>query len=159
MQVGLGFWPSKIFVERSGDGVIHRSGEGTAIVGEHPRALGLHPRSARDFLDTLVALGLLARQDGQYSNTPATDLYLDKHKPSYLGGILEMANQRLYGYWNHLTERCGPACRRTKTRTAARRCLRRSLRSGAVEIISRGDDRPQPRRETWRSRLSFRGPV
>ncbi len=38
----------------------------------------------------------LERRDGNYSNTPATDLFLDKHKPSYIGGILEMANQRLY---------------------------------------------------------------
>ena len=66
--------------------------------------VGLHPRSARDFLDTLVALGFLQRTDGKYSNTPATDLFLDKHKPSYVGGILEMANQRLYGHWIHLTE-------------------------------------------------------
>lgn len=31
--------------------------------------LGLHPRSARDFFDALVALGMLARSDGRYSNT------------------------------------------------------------------------------------------
>jgi hypothetical protein len=66
--------------------------------------LGMHPRSARDFLDALVALGFLHRADGKYANSPATDLYLDKHKPSYIGGILEMANQRLYGHWSHLTE-------------------------------------------------------
>src|SRR5581483_5375255 len=42
--------------------------------------------------------------DGHYANTAATDLFLDKHKPSYIGGMLEMANQRLYGHWNHLTE-------------------------------------------------------
>ena len=27
---------------------------------------------------------------------------LDKNKPAYIGGILEMANQRLYGFWNDL---------------------------------------------------------
>jgi hypothetical protein len=52
----------------------------------------------------LVALGFLERDDGIYSNTPATDQFLDKRKPSYTGGILEMANQRLYGHWSHLTE-------------------------------------------------------
>jgi hypothetical protein len=31
-------------------------------------------------------------------------LYLDKRKPSYIGGMLEMANHRLYGHWNLLTE-------------------------------------------------------
>jgi hypothetical protein len=29
---------------------------------------------------------------------------LDRAKPSYVGGILEMANARLYGYWGSLTE-------------------------------------------------------
>ena len=66
--------------------------------------LGLHPRSSRDFLDALVALGFLQRVDGKYCNTPETDLFLDKRKPSYIGGILEMANHRLFDHWNHLTE-------------------------------------------------------
>jgi precorrin-6B methylase 2 len=51
-----------------------------------------------------VALGFLEREDGMYRNTPSTDLFLDKNKPSYIGGILEMANQRLYGFWGGLTE-------------------------------------------------------
>jgi hypothetical protein len=66
--------------------------------------LGLHPRAALDFLDTLVALGFLERRNGHYSNTASTDLYLDKRKPSYIGGMLEMANHRLYASWGHLTE-------------------------------------------------------
>jgi hypothetical protein len=45
----------------------------------------------------------LQRSDGKYSNTPSTDLFLDKRKPSYIGGILEMANHRLYPFWGHLT--------------------------------------------------------
>jgi hypothetical protein len=68
------------------------------------RRLGLHARSARDFLDTLVALGFLQRAGDQYSNAPDTDLFLDRGKPSYVGGILEMANARLYPFWAHLTE-------------------------------------------------------
>ena len=66
--------------------------------------LGLHPRSARDFLDSLVALGFLTRNNDRYANTPETDLFLDRKKPSYVGGMLEMANHRLYPFWGHLTE-------------------------------------------------------
>ena len=67
--------------------------------------LGLHPRSARDFFDALVALEMLERDDGgRYANTPATDLFLDRAKPSYVGGILEMSNARLYPFWGSLTE-------------------------------------------------------
>jgi hypothetical protein len=65
--------------------------------------LGLHRRSAADFLDALVALGLLERQNGKYANTPSADFFLDKKKPSYIGGMLEMANHRLYPFWSHLT--------------------------------------------------------
>jgi hypothetical protein len=66
--------------------------------------LGLHPRSLRDFLDTLVALGVLTRDGDRYANTPTADLYLDRKKPTYIGGLLEMMDRRLYGFWHSLTE-------------------------------------------------------
>lgn len=68
------------------------------------RRHGLHRRSSRDFLDALVALGFLERSNGIYRNTPETALFLDKNKSSYVGGILEMADRRLYGFWGNLTE-------------------------------------------------------
>ena len=104
MQVGLGFWASKTLLSAVEMGLFtelaHRPENLETLRGR----LGLHPRSAHDLLDALVALGFLQRRDGKYYNTPATDLFLDKRKPSYIGGILEMANQRLFGHWNHLTE-------------------------------------------------------
>jgi precorrin-6B methylase 2 len=66
--------------------------------------LGLHPRSARDFLDALVSMGFLEREDGTYRNAPVADFYLDKRKPAYIGGVFEMCNHRLYPFWSHLTE-------------------------------------------------------
>ena len=104
LQVGLGFWASKVLlsaVEMELFTELARHPEGGEAVKDR---LGLHPRSYRDFLDALVALGFLERRDGIYSNTPSADLFLDKRKPSYLGGLLEMANHRLYGFWGHLTE-------------------------------------------------------
>jgi hypothetical protein len=103
LQIGLGFWASKTLlsaVEMEVFTELARGPEGLEILSGR---LGLHPRSAHDFLDALVALGFLERNDGVYSNTPSTDLFLDKKKPSYIGGILEMSNQRLYGHWNKLT--------------------------------------------------------
>ena len=95
LQVGLGFWPSKVLLSAVEMELFTDLAKGPqsleSIQGRH----GLHPRSARDFLDALVALGFLLRAGGEYSNTPATDTFLDKHKPSYIGGVLEMANQRL----------------------------------------------------------------
>jgi hypothetical protein len=104
MQTGLAFWPSKTLLSAIELGVFStlagRSERFEALSGR----LGLHPRSARDFLDTLVALGFLQRTGDAYSNTPETDLFLDRQKPSYIGGVLEMANHRLYPFWGNLTE-------------------------------------------------------
>jgi precorrin-6B methylase 2 len=67
--------------------------------------LELHPRAVHDFLDTLVAMQMLERDAaGRYSNTPETATFLDRNRPEYAGGILEMANARLYPFWGHLTE-------------------------------------------------------
>lgn len=103
-QVGLAFWPSKILLSAVEMELFTDLAKAPQPLDSLQGRVGLHPRAARDFLDSLVALGFLQRREGKYSNTPATDLFLDKHKPSYVGGILEMANQRLYGHWTHLTE-------------------------------------------------------
>ena len=104
LQTGLAFWPSKVLLSAIEMGVFTELAHSPATCEPLRNRLGLHPRSALDFLDTLVALGFLDRRDGVYSNTPETDLFLDKRKPSYIGGILEMANHRLYPFWGHLTE-------------------------------------------------------
>ncbi len=104
LQVGTGFWASKTLLSAVElELFTHLAGHPQDLETLRAR-LGLHPRSARDFLDALVALGFLHRTDGVYRNTGATDAFLDKHKPSYIGGILEMANARQYGLWGHLTE-------------------------------------------------------
>jgi O-methyltransferase domain/Dimerisation domain len=104
LQVGLGFWASKTLLSAVEMGVFTELAEHPGELEQVRQRLGLHPRSAADFLDALVALGFLDRQDGIYRNTPATDAFLDRRKPSYLGGFLEMANSRLYGFWGGLTE-------------------------------------------------------
>lgn len=80
------------------------SNAGALDVEELRTAIGIHPRSAADFFDALVALGMLQRENGRYANTNETDRYLDPAKPTYIGGMLEMANQRLYHFWGSLTE-------------------------------------------------------
>jgi hypothetical protein len=85
-------------------GVFSALAEAPADLAALQKKLGLHQRSARDFLDALVALKLLERQNGVYHNTIDTDLFLDQAKASYVGGLLEMANARLYRFWGSLTE-------------------------------------------------------
>ncbi|MBZ7927386.1 methyltransferase (plasmid) [Ensifer adhaerens] len=104
MQLSMGFWASKAVLSAVELGVFTALATGPANLSDLQTRLKLHPRAARDFLDTLVALRLLEREEGRYRNAPDTDLFLDKAKPSYIGGILEMANARLYGFWGSLTE-------------------------------------------------------
>ena len=103
LQTGMAFWASKTLLSAVEIEVFTELAKGPEKLERLSGRLGLHPRSARDFLDTLVALGFLLRTDGEYANTPSTDLFLDKHKASYIGGVLEMANKRLYPHWSKLT--------------------------------------------------------
>jgi precorrin-6B methylase 2 len=105
MELGFAFWGSKTLLSAVELGVFSELADVGPLDGDTLRErLGLHPRSAADFLDALVGLGMLERDDGHYSNTAQTELFLDRAKPSYVGGILEMANARLYPFWGSLTE-------------------------------------------------------
>jgi hypothetical protein len=104
IQLGLGFWASKTLLSAVELGVFTQLAKGVLDADALAQSLGLHPRSARDFFDALVSLGMLQRNGNGYSNTPETDYFLDRHKPTYVGGILEMCNARLYQYWGSLTE-------------------------------------------------------
>jgi hypothetical protein len=105
LQLGLGFWASKTLLTAVELGLFTELAKG-AMSGEAiGERLNLHPRSTRDFLDALVSLRMLERDaEGLYSNTPESNTFLDKTKTSYLGGMLEMANARLYPFWGSLTE-------------------------------------------------------
>jgi len=103
LQVGTGFLASKVLLSAVEMGLFTELAQRPEDLETLQGCLGLHRRSARDFLDALVALKFLERTDGKYSNTESTDFFLDKRKPSYIGGILEMANHRLYPFWGHLT--------------------------------------------------------
>jgi hypothetical protein len=104
MQLGLGFMAPKVLLSAVELGLFTELARGAKDAKSLRKALGLHPRSTLDFLDTLVALGLLERRNGRYRNSPDADLFLDKNKPGYIGGILEMANARLYPFWGNLTK-------------------------------------------------------
>src|SRR5256885_454214 len=104
LQIGFSFWACKTLLSAVELELFTELAKHPLERAELQGRLGLHPRSARDFFDALVATGFLERDGDVYRNTPATDLYLDKRKPSYVGGMLEMCNRRLYPFWSHLTE-------------------------------------------------------
>src|SRR3989441_3905856 len=104
LDLGTGFWGSKTLLSAVELGLFSELAAGPLERETLRERFGLHPRSARDFFDALVALGVLERRDSVYANTPETDLFLDRAKPTYVGGLLEMLNARLYGFWGSLSE-------------------------------------------------------
>ena len=106
LETGFAFWPSKVLLTAVELDVFTTLGPRSMTAAELRRALDLHPRGIFDFFDTLVALGFLEREGNgplaKYRNTPTTAQYLDRSQPGYVGGMLEMMNARLFGYWNDL---------------------------------------------------------
>jgi hypothetical protein len=104
LELSFAFFGSKTLLSAAELGLFTELANGPLDAEALRQRLGLHPRAARDFFDALVAVDLLAREDDQYCNTPETDRYLDRAKPSYIGGWLEMTNDRLYPFYGALTE-------------------------------------------------------
>ncbi len=107
MQIGAGFFATKTLLSAVELGLFTSLAREPKAGKAIERELGLNARATADFLDALVALGFLQREGdsvaGTYRNAPDTELFLDKNKPQYIGGILEMMNDRLYGFWGNLT--------------------------------------------------------
>lgn len=111
MQIGTGFWASKILLSAIKFQLFTNLAAKSALSGQDIKGmlkLQCTDRHVFDFLDTLTGLGFLKREGllatAVYSNTPDTDFFLDKNKPSYIGGILEMMNNRLYSFWGSLED-------------------------------------------------------
>src|SRR5258708_14962885 len=100
MHVGMGFWPSKVLLTAVNEGLFTKLAKQPLSLVDIKKQFGWNctNRHAADFLDTLFALKFLKREgignNAMYSNTDETDFFLDRNKPSYMGGILEMANNR-----------------------------------------------------------------
>ena len=77
MLSGWSFMKTKILQAAIELDVFTPLSEGPATEPEIRQQLGLHPRATRDFLDTLVAMNVLERdEDERYSATPDAALYL-----------------------------------------------------------------------------------
>ena len=105
LQTGFGFWAAKALLSAVELGVFTELAAGPMEGHVLASRIGVHRRAASDFFDALVALKFLQRDDlGRYSNSDEADKFLDRRKNSYIGGILEMANARLFEHWNGLTD-------------------------------------------------------
>jgi hypothetical protein len=111
MKIGTGFWASKVLLSAVKFQLFTRLAEKKSMSAtEIKNELGLQctDRNVFDFLDALTGFGFLNREGiletAKYSNGIDTGVFLDRNKPTYIGGILEMMNNRLYGFWGNLEE-------------------------------------------------------
>lgn len=111
MQVGTGFWASKILlagVKFQLFTLLAEEEKMSAFQIKKALNLGCSDRNVFDFLDALTAFKFLNREgileNAIYSNNGHTDAFLDRNKPSYIGGLLEMLNNRLYQHWANLED-------------------------------------------------------
>lgn len=106
LQTGLGFWSSKVLLTAVNLDLFTILSDKSKSAATIKTALNLQERGLHDFLDALVALRFLYRDgtgaSATYCNTLETDIFLDRKKSSYIGGILVMANNRLFPFWNNL---------------------------------------------------------
>ncbi len=106
MQTATAFWASKVLLTAVEFDLFSVLGDGSMTANQLGERLELHTRGTYDFFDALVALNFLDRDgdgpEGRYKNTPSTAAFLDKKSPTYIGGLPEMLNARLFGFWNHL---------------------------------------------------------
>jgi hypothetical protein len=111
MQVGMGFWASKALLAAVHFKLFTLLAGGKKMSGKAIKnALHLKTitRHILDWLDVLTMLGFLNREglftEAVYTNNTDAEVLLDRDKPGYMGGVLEMANNRLYKFWGDLEE-------------------------------------------------------
>ncbi|OBB15864.1 methyltransferase [Mycobacteriaceae bacterium 1482268.1] len=101
----MGFWPSRVVLLAVECGLFTELAAGPANASELMSRLGWHPRGTGAVLDCLVGLGLLKRdRTGRYANSLRANLFLDRNKPSYIGGLMELSSKRLYDLWADLDD-------------------------------------------------------
>ncbi|MBI2689171.1 MAG: homocysteine methyltransferase [Acidobacteria bacterium] len=61
-------------------------------------------RATTLLLDACVSLGLLAKEDGTYSNTPESEVFLKRSSPRTLAGYALYSNRVLWRLWEHLPD-------------------------------------------------------
>jgi len=103
LESGMAFWSSQVVLTAVDCGLFTLLAAGPQSADQLTEQLGWHPRAASVFLDSLVAMDLLRRDSNErYANTRHASWFLDRNKPSYIGGLMELSSRRLYDLWSHL---------------------------------------------------------
>ncbi|WP_433657743.1 methyltransferase [Nocardia sp. CA-128927] len=103
LETGMAFWPSRVVLTAVESGLFTELAVHPLTQPELLDRMNWHPRAAGSFLGVLVDMGLLRRDHaGVYTNSRQAALFLDRAKPSYIGGLMELSSTRLYDLWSGL---------------------------------------------------------
>jgi O-methyltransferase domain/Dimerisation domain len=104
VDIAYAFWQSKALFAAVELDLFTKLADDPLDLATLASRTNVHERGARDFFDSLVALGLLHRDvEGRYSNAPDSDRYLVRGRSSYLGDLFRHLNARHYQNWGLLT--------------------------------------------------------
>jgi predicted O-methyltransferase YrrM len=109
-QTVTGFWASKALMAAVELELFTKlSGGKQMTLKELQQALEMEARPTDIFASALASLGLLqvTKKEGSerlFSNSPVSEMFLDKSKASYMGEIITMFDKRLYKAWDKLVE-------------------------------------------------------
>lgn len=108
LQIAGGLRASEILFSGLELGLFTELAKGPRSLRQLRQALGVDERAAADFLDAIVALGLVGREgsgrEAIYVNTREAGHFLDSKSAAYIGAQLIEANARFAPLWKRLTD-------------------------------------------------------
>jgi SAM-dependent methyltransferase len=96
------FTQSRLVLSAIELGVFSIVGDGPCSSGEVAVAISADPRATDRLLNALCGIGLLAKTDGRFANTPLAARYLVRQSPDYLASLEHSA--QMWDTWSTLTE-------------------------------------------------------
>ncbi len=101
MQIYMAMTGSRVLTAALQLDLFSRLAEGAETAADLAQSAGASERGTRMLLDGLCALGLLAKQDGNYQLPPSSRTFLVRSSPDYVGALMETDD--LWNAWGGLT--------------------------------------------------------
>jgi SAM-dependent methyltransferase len=99
--IAYAFQESRILLTAHELGIFTALGGGKHTSGGIASLLGTDPRATDRLMNALCAMGLLEKENGRFSNSPAAAQCLVEGSPGYLGGLMHTVH--LWDTWTTLT--------------------------------------------------------
>ncbi len=104
LEITHGSWKTQVLYAAVSLGLFTLISEGKNTAKDIAAKIGSSEDAISRLLNACAGLGLLAKKDGKYENTPDSEEYLVKSKPHYLGDLVLMIGSDLYKLWGELAD-------------------------------------------------------